>query len=304
MKKYSSGNSLYRRTNGEMIFDYFNILIMLFVIVVMLLPMIHILNVSLSEGTESIKSGFFFFPRGEINLNGYMTVFKDPLLMGSFLNSVIYVIGTIVFTLFFTSLTAYPLSVPGFVLKKTVTVFLTITMFISGGMIPTYLLVRSLGLINNPLVMMLPFCVGAYNVILFRTFFSGIPSSLREAAIIDGASEFKIFICMYIPLSKAIFATIGLFTLVGKWNDWFTALLYLNNESKYPIQMILRKILFNTQSMQQRDTQTINLLSSMKVTNQNIKMAAIVITIIPVICVYPFLQKYFVKGVFVGTIKG
>lgn len=293
-----------RKTPGETAFDIVNVLLMILVILVMTLPMVHVLNVSLSAGRESVKGGFFFLPRGGINWNGYQTVFKDRLIMSSYLNTILYAGGSILFTLFFTALTAYPLAFRDFVLRKPVTIYLTITMFFGGGMIPTYLLIRQLGLINTPWVMMVPFCVGTYNVILFRTFFSGIPESLREAAIIDGAKEFTILFRIYVPLSKAILATIGLFTLVSKWNDWFSALLYLNEETRYPVQMILRKILFNTQSMQQKDAVVMSLMSSMKVTNQNIKMAAIVITILPILCVYPFLQKYFVKGVFVGTVKG
>ncbi len=286
------------------IFDIFNPVFMFLIAAIMILPMIHVLSVSLSSGPESIKNGFFFWPKGGINWSGYETVFRDPLIMRSYLNSIIYAAGGVAFTLFFTALTAYPLSIQNFMLKKSVTIFLTITMFIGGGLIPTYLLMRDLHLINNELVMMLPFCVGAYNVILFRTFFTNLPVSLRESVLIDGATEFQVFIKFYIPLSKAIFATIGLFTLVAKWNDWFTALIYLNEEIKYPMQMILRKILFNNSSMLNMDAATRSMMSMMKVTSENIKMAAIIITIVPVLCVYPFLQKYFVKGVFVGTVKG
>lgn len=293
-----------KKTKGEQVFDVFNVILMAVVAAVMILPMIHVLSVSLSEGTESLKGGFFFYPHG-FNLKGYETVFKDPLLIRSYGNTILYVIGNTVLTLFFTALTAYPLSIPGFRLKIPVTVFLTITMFISGGTIPTYMLMRNMGLINSVWVMMLPFCVGAYNVILFRTFFTGIPAALREAAIIDGASEVTVLFRIIFPLSKAIFATIGLFTLVAKWNDWFSALIYLNRESMYPLQMILRKILFNTdQAMKNLDPVTRQLFSGSEVTAQNVKMAAIIITTLPILCVYPFIQKYFVKGVFVGTIKG
>ena len=293
-----------KKTKGEQVFDVFNVILMAVVAAVMILPMIHVLSVSLSEGTESLKGGFFFYPHG-FNLKGYETVFKDPLLIRSYGNTILYVIGNTVLTLFFTALTAYPLSIPGFRLKIPVTVFLTITMFVSGGTIPTYMLMRNMGLINSVWVMMLPFCVGAYNVILFRTFFTGIPAALREAAIIDGASEVTVLFRIIFPLSKAIFATIGLFTLVAKWNDWFSALIYLNRESMYPLQMILRKILFNTdQAMKNLDPVTRQLFSGSEVTAQNVKMAAIIITTLPILCVYPFIQKYFVKGVFVGTIKG
>ena len=293
-----------KKNKGEQVFDVFNVILMAIVAAVMILPMLHVLSVSLSEGSESIKGGFFFYPHG-FNLKGYETVFKDPLLIRSYGNTILYVIGNTVLTLFFTALTAYPLSIPGFRLKIPVTVFLTITMFISGGTIPTYMLMRNMGLINSVWVMMLPFCVGAYNVILFRTFFTGIPAALREAAIIDGASEVTVLFRIIFPLSKAIFATIGLFTLVAKWNDWFSALIYLNRETMYPLQMILRKILFNTdQAMKNLDPVTRQMFSGNEVTAQNVKMAAIIITTLPILCVYPFIQKYFVKGVFVGTIKG
>ncbi len=293
-----------KKTKGERVFDVFNVILMAIVAAVMILPMLHVLSVSLSEGSESIKGGFFFYPHG-FNLKGYETVFKDPLLIRSYGNTILYVIGNTVLTLFFTALTAYPLSIPGFRLKIPVTVFLTITMFVSGGTIPTYMLMRNLGLINSVWVMILPFCVGAYNVILFRTFFTGIPAALREAAIIDGASEVTVLFRIIFPLSKAIFATIGLFTLVAKWNDWFSALIYLNRETMYPLQMILRKILFNTdQAMKNLDPVTRQMFSGNEVTAQNVKMAAIIITTLPILCVYPFIQKYFVKGVFVGTIKG
>lgn len=292
-----------RKTPGEVVFDTANIIFLTVVSLVMILPMIHVLSVSFSEGMESIKGGFFLFPKG-FNTKGYETVFKDPLLMRSYLNTIIYAVGNTIITLFFTSLTAYPLSIPGFRLKTPVTIILTITMFISGGMIPTYMLIKSLGLINSMWVMMVPFCVTTYNVILFRTFFQGIPGSLREAAIIDGAGEFTVLFTMIIPLSKAIFATIGLFTLVGKWNDWFSALLYINEETKYPLQMILRKILFNTVSLKDMDPATKAMFSNNEVTGQNIKMAAIIITTVPILCIYPFIQKYFVKGVLVGTVKG
>lgn len=293
-----------KKTRGEQVFDVVNVILMAIVAAIMIFPMLHVLSVSLSEGSQSLKGGFFFYPHG-FNLKGYETVFKDPLLLRSYGNTILYVIGNTFFTLFFTSLTAYPLSIPGFRLKVPVTVFLTITMFVSGGTIPTYMLMRNMHLINSVWVMMIPFCVGAYNVILFRTFFTGIPAALREAAIIDGASEVTVLFRIVFPLSKAIFATIGLFTLVGKWNDWFSALIYLNEESMYPLQMILRKILFNTdQAMKNLDPITRQMFSGNEVTSQNVKMAAIIITTLPILCIYPFLQKYFVKGVFVGTIKG
>ena len=294
---------IYDRSTGDKIFDLCNNLFMVLVIMVMIFPMAHVISVSLSDGQEVTKGGFFLYPRG-LNLVGYLTVFKDPMLVRSYGNTILYsVLGTVV-TLVFTCLTAYPLSIKGYKLKKVTTIYLTITMFLSGGMIPTYLLIRRLHLINTVTVMVLPFCVSAYNCILFRTFFQGIPPSLRESAMIDGAGETRILFQIIMPLSKAILATIGLFTLVGKWNDWFSALIYLTEEERYPVQMILRKVLFNVSSLKDMDEATRSMLRINKVTPQNIQMAVIVIVILPIMCVYPFLQKYFVKGVLVGTIKG
>jgi putative aldouronate transport system permease protein len=303
MTVYKPKNNFIKQSLGERAFDAFNVLFMLLVIAVMLLPFLHVLNVSISSGSQSLTKGFFLLPRGQINFTGYVAVFKDPTLFRSFLNTITYCVGALFFTLFFTALTAYPLSVKDFILKRFVTLFLTITMFFSGGLIPTYLLIRKLHLMDKIWVMMIPFCVGAWNVILFRTFFSGIPSELREAAIMDGASEFYVLFRVYFPLSKAIFATIGLFTVVGTWNDWFTALLYLNNSKMYPIQMVLRKLIFNTNAIT-LDPWIMAELAKKSFTSQNIIMATIIVTILPILCVYPFLQKYFVKGVFIGSIKG
>ena len=285
------------------VFDCFNILSMCLVIIVMIVPLIHVVSVSLSDGSEVLKGGLFLYPHGW-NLKGYMTVLKDPMLARSYLNTIIYcTLGTLS-TLIFTSLIAYPLSVNEYVFKKFTTIFLTLTMFVNGGMIPTYLLIKNIGMINSIWVMVIPFSVSAYNVILFRTFFKGIPSSIREAARIDGANELQVLFLIILPLSKAIIATIALFTIVGKWNDWFSALIYFTREEMYPVQMILRKILFSVRSIQDLDPVTRLLFTRGEITPQNVQMALIVIVILPILCIYPFLQKYFVKGVFVGTIKG
>lgn len=291
------------RSPGEKAFDMFNNVLMCIVIGIMIFPMIHVISVSLSSGAETLKGGVFLYPR-ELSFKAYATVLKDPTIVTSYINTILYAVTHTILVLFLTALTSYPLAMPGFRLKKFVTIFLTITMFIGGGMIPTYLLMKSLHLINTRWVMIIPFCVGAYNVILFRTFFQGIPLELRESALMDGANEFRILFSLYFPLSKPIFATIGLFTIVGKWNEWFSALIYLNEESKYPLQMILRKILFSAVSLESMDPASAAMVRNMEVTGQNIKMAAIIVTILPILCIYPFIQKHFVKGVFVGTIKG
>lgn len=298
-----------KKTKGDYVFDVCNTLLLLIIAVIMLVPLLHVVSVSFSDGKEVLKGGLFLYPHGW-NLKGYEYVFTDPSIGTSYLNTVLYTVSHTVLSLFFTALTAYPLSIHDFVLKKFITVFLAITMFFSGGLIPSYLLITRLHLMNSRLVMIVVGVVGAYNVILFRTFFSGIDSGLRESAMLDGAGEFTILFRIIFPVSKAIFATVGLFTIVGKWNDWFSAMLYLSDESKYPLQMILRKILFNAQTFatvgnsNNIDPITRLLLMDGSLTPANIQMATIVVIMLPILCIYPFVQKYFAKGVMVGSIKG
>lgn len=292
-----------KKSAGDIVFDVCNYLLMLAIVFIMLAPVIHVISVSFSSGQAALSGGLFLWPR-EFNTKAYEQVFQDDMILHSYLNTLVYTAANTVLTLLFTGLTAYPLSIPGFCLKKPVTIYLTLTMFIGGGTIPTYLLMKSLHLINNPLVMFIPFIVGAYNVILFRTFFSGIDAGIRESARIDGASEFRILFQIIMPLSKAILATVGLFTMVGKWNDWFSALIYLTEERYYPVQMILRKILFNSRAFVGMDANIMRMFRENTIQPVNIQMATIVIITLPIMCIYPFLQKYFAKGVMIGSIKG
>ncbi len=288
---------------GDWIFDSVNVLIMLVVIAVMIVPIIHVVSVSFSIGSEVQKGGLFLWPHG-FTLEGYKKVLQDKLIVRSYINSIVYSVGYTVLTVVLTALTAYPLSIKEFPLKKPITIFVMITMFFSGGAIPTYLLMKELHLINNPLVMILPFTVTGYNLILFRTFFSGIDSSMRDSARIDGAGEFRILFQIMMPLSKAIIATVSLFTFVGKWNDWYNALIYLNEEKYYPVQMILRKVLFNSTAFAQMDPSVMQMFRNNEITSANIQMATIVVIMLPIMCIYPFLQKYFAAGVMVGGVKG
>lgn len=298
-----TNRSKIKKSTGDYIFDSLNVLFMLIVVVIMLLPMIHVVSVSFSTGSEVLKGGLFLYPKG-FSTKAYEKVFSDKLIGTAYLNTILYAVAHTVLVLLLTAMVAYPLSVSNFVMKKQVTVFLTITMFISGGTIPTYVLMQNLHLINNRLVMILPFAVGAYNVILFRTFFQGIDSGIRESAYMDGAGEFRILFQIILPLSKAILATIALFTMVGKWNEWFSALIYLNEETKYPLQMVLRKLIFLPQGYDSVDPTLAQMFRDKSLVPQSLQMATIVVITLPILCVYPFVQKYFAKGVFVGSIKG
>ena len=273
---------------SDRIFNLINICIMLVISAIMLAPVIHVVCVSFSVGSEIQKGGLFLWPHG-FTLEGYKKVMQDGMILRSYLNTIIYAISHTALVIILTALTAYPL---------------TITMFFSGGAIPTYLLMKEIHLINNPLVMIIPFVVTAYNLILFRTFFEGIDPCMRESARIDGAGEFRILIQIIMPLSKAIIAAVSLFTIVGKWNDWYSALIYLNSEKYYPVQMILRKILFNTTVFNNMDPSVMQMFRNNTITPANIQMATIVIIMLPIMCIYPFIQKYFATGVMLGGVKG
>ena len=204
---------------------------------------------------------------------------------------------------------AYPLSIKEFSFKKPLVVYITITMFFNGGLIPTFLLMRDLHLMNTFTVMVLPFCVSAWNVIIYRTFFQSIPAELRESAFLDGANDITVLFRIVLPLSKPLLATFALFSLVATWNSWFNALLYLTDSSRYPVQMVLRRILLESDLWQNQ----INVLGANKaqflamrdvVHTKNIMMASVFVVMLPILTIYPFVQKYFAKGMMIGAIKG
>lgn len=292
---------------GSRLFDVFNILIMIFILVVVLYPILNIIATSLSS-TRYIASGSVtVWPKG-FTLQAYTDVFKDIYIFKGYVNSIIYAAGSTGIMLLFTSLMAYPLTIPEFAGKKFITVFLAITMFFSGGLIPTYLLIRSLHLLDTVWVMILPGAVGAYNVFLFRTFFMNIPSELMDSARIDGANDAVVLFRIVLPLSKALLATFALFGLVGSWNSWFEALIYLQSQDKYPLQMVLRNYLFSldTNAIQGRigaGNAAINAPGE-ALDPKAVRMSVIVITMFPIMLIYPFFQKHFTRGILIGSIKG
>lgn len=292
---------------GSKIFDTFNIMIMIFILVVVLYPIFNIIATSLSSARYISSGSVTIWPKG-FTLQAYSDVFKDPYIFKGYINSIIYAVGSTGIMLVLTSLMAYPLTIPGFLGKKFITIFLTITMFFGGGLIPTYLLMRSLHMLNTVWVMIIPGAVGAYNVFLFRTFFLTVPGELRESAIIDGANDFVVLFRIILPLSKALLATFALFGLVGSWNSWFNALIYLKDQNKYPLQMILRNYLFtlDTNAIQGRVGAGNVAINSKGNTldPKAVRMSVIIITMFPIMAIYPFFQKHFTKGVMIGAIKG
>lgn len=293
----------YRTGFGGKMFDGALLLIMLAVIGVTLFPFLHVLAVSLSS-TLPVAQGRVSIVPIQLTLDSYKLIALDKLIWRSFYNTVVYALSGTVISVLFSAMFAYALSVKTYRLRKATTLVLIVTMFFGGGMIPTYLVVRELGLINTIGAMVLPGAISAWNVLVMRTFFMGIPDSLRESAKIDGANDVYILFKIIMPLSKPVLAVIALFCMVNHWNDFFSALLYLTENNKYPLQMILRKVLFQFESAEFLGEMGRNMLRESQVSPKNLQNAMIIFTSIPVICMYPFLQKHFAKGMLIGSVKG
>jgi putative aldouronate transport system permease protein len=294
----------YRKSTGSMIFDTFNYVFLILLSVVMLYPVLNVLALSLSAKSQIDAGMVTWYPRG-FSISGYQYMLRDDELLASYRWTIAYALGGTFFTLLFTSLIAYPLSLPNFVLKKAVTFYLSLTMFVSGGLIPTFILMKQLQMFNTYWVMVLPGCVSAYNTFVFRSFFQGIPASLHESARIDGANELSIWAKIIIPLSMPLLATFFLFSMVGHWNSWFTALLYLTDKARHPLQMVLRRLVVQEEmGRMYADSQAAIFATSFGMHAKNAQMAAVFLAMAPILVVYPFIQKYFAKGVMIGAIKG
>lgn len=285
-------------------FDYMNNALMILLSLCFIYPIVMTLAQSFSDAKAMVGKTVFLFPVG-FSLDSYKQLLSDISILRYYWNTIVYAgLGTFL-TLTLTGMLAYPLTARDFKGKRVISVMLLITMFFGGGMIPTYLVYKDMYHLTNTLwVMILPGAVSAWNVIIFKNFFNSIPVELREAAQIDGAGHFRVLFQIVMPLSKPLLATIGLFTIVGHWNGYFNALLYLDSADKFPIQMFLRKILVLSEISSGADLQNLDILRQLANTNPTtVKAAATIITIIPILCVYPFLQKYFTKGMMLGSVK-
>ena len=288
---------------GSHVFDVMLVIFMILFSVVMIYPLVNVIAISLSSSAMISSGKVTWFPK-EITFTGYEIVFGQSTIWIAYQNTVKYAVTYAVVSLFMTSLLAYTLLIPEFVLRKPLTIYLLITMFFSGGTVPTYLVVRNLGLMNTMWALVLPGAVSAYNVFVYRAFFRGLSIEIREAAKIDGAGDATILFRIYMPLSKALYATFGLFAIVGMWNSYFSALLYIKDEAKQPIQNVLRSILFSSGAMGGTFDGVNQLVQSGKLNPKNVQYATIFATVAPVVMIYPFLQKYFAQGVQVGSVKG
>jgi putative aldouronate transport system permease protein len=290
-----------RRTNGEIIFGVVNTIFMVVMAFVTLYPLWHVLMASISIPTRIMAHrGLLFAPLG-LSDEAYVQVFKHPLLVRSYLNTVFYVVVGTAVNMIMTFHGAYVLSRRNVYFKKHIMIMITITMFVSGGLVPNYLLVSDLGMLNTPWAILLPGAIGTYNMVMMRTYFQGIPYELEESARIDGATDIRILYQIILPVSTPIIAVIALYYGVGHWNSWFNAMIYLTDRNLFPIQLVLREILIQG-SMDALEDTAIN--SSWKAVEETLKYATIIVATVPILCVYPFLQKYFDKGVLVGALKG
>ena len=279
---------------GDWLFVIFCVIVGLLCI----LPMINLAAKSLSASEYLVRHEVYLLPKG-INVNAYSTVLGDAKYIKSFFWTVFLTVVCTFVSLTMTSLCAYPLIYDKLKGKNVINILITITMFFNAGLIPNYLLMQSLGLLNTPLVLIIPSCLSIYNMIIMRSFFYGIPDSLRESAEIDGASHFKIFLSVYLPLSKPVFATLALFYAVGRWNGYTDALMYITDREMYPLQLLLYNILNNINSV---EVQTQEGFSTPGLT-ESLKDAVVMFSTIPILLVYPWLQKYFIAGTTLGAVK-
>jgi putative aldouronate transport system permease protein len=262
--------------------------------------------ISFNSGRDTVTGGITFWPR-EFTLENYQIVFQDQRLMNAFFISVLRtVIGTFS-SIMLTAMAAYGMSKRELIGRKFITIFFILTMFFSGGLIPTFLVVRSLGLMDSFWVMIIPGLISVWNMIIFRTFFQQLPKGLEDSAKIDGCGYWGTFFRIILPLSGPVIATLSLFTAVGHWNDWFMPSIYITSDHLIPLQTFLQRVLnSNTVSsqMSQIDSGSAARLAEMTgVTGKSLSMAIMMVATLPIVMVYPFVQKYFVKGVLIGSLK-
>lgn len=288
--------SLHRSSAGDTIFKVFNYAVFVLVIFITAYPFLYVLFKSMSSygvSADGVKHVNFDF-------GAYQYILQEKDIYGAFLLTIFVVIVSTALHIFVTMLAAYPLTKKKLIGRNVFLIYILITMLFGGGLVPYYVLIRDLGLRNSVLVYIIPGLVSGFNIIIVKNFLYSIPASLEEAARIDGASYFDVIFRIYFPLSKPIISTIGLWFAVGKWNDWFTGMLYISKQNLYLIQNVLQSMLVNNTGM----TNAMGFGNSAKyMLMDNVKMAVVIVATVPIICVYPFVQKNFIKGILLGSVK-
>lgn len=290
-----------KTSTGEKIFTVFNYTFFTLLCLAMLYPFWHVIMLSLSSSEMALQGGIFLWPKQFTGIT-YRAVFKNPdIYTGYGTTLFVTIIGTVLAT-FLTATTAYPLSKSRLHGRKFFSLLLILTMIFNAGMIPNYLLIRNIGLYDTRWALILPLTISAYNAVIMRSFFLSIPEALEESARIDGANDIRIFFTIILPLSKATIATILLFNAVMYWNDYMSTVMYIKSTDKWSMQAVLRQMLNNTQ--QAMDKAGFQVVVEQTANAQTVKAASIVVATVPILIVYPFVQKYFVKGVMIGGVKG
>ena len=278
--------------------DWIFVLICVLVSIICVVPMLNLLAKSLSSTDYLVRNEIYLWPKG-FNVDAYATVLKDPKYIRAFFWTVFLTAVCTLVSLTMTILCAYPLIFEKLKGRGLINVFITVTMFFNAGTIPNYLLMQKLKLLDNPLVLIIPSCLSVYNMIIMRSFFYGIPDSLRESAEIDGATFFQILLKIYVPLSKPVMATLALFYAVGRWNGYSDALMYMKKTVFYPLQLLLYNILNNINSVEVATQEGF----SAPGLSASLKAAIVMFSTVPILCIYPWLQKYFIHGVTLGAVK-
>lgn len=279
-----------------------NKIIIAFLVLITVLPMGYILIASFMDPQVLANQGISLNPQ-DWTVDGYKRVLGDNAILRGFINSLIYSTAFAVLTVIISVLTAYPLSKKDLVGRRWINYFLIFTMFFGGGLVPTYLLIKNLGMLNTMWSIIVPGAVNVWNIILARTYFQGLPDELVEAAVIDGANDFQIFLKIMLPLAKPIMFVLFLYAFVGQWNSYFDAMIYIKDPNLAPLQLVLRNILIQSE-VSQSMIGAQAAMNEMKKIAEMIKYATIIISSLPLIVMYPFFQKYFDKGIMAGSLKG
>jgi putative aldouronate transport system permease protein len=293
--------SIVKEAANERVFDIIIYVIATIIIVIVLYPLIFIVSASFSDPTRVLNGEVWLLPKS-VTLDAYANILQNEKIWIGYRNTIFYTMVGTVINIIMTILAAYPLSRPDLPGRNAIMVFITLTMFFSGGLIPTYLLVKDLGMVDTMWALIVPGAIATYNLIVMRTYFqSSIPWELQEAAHIDGCSNWRLLFSIILPLSKPILAVMVLFYAVGHWNSFFNALIYIRNENLHPLQLVLREILLISQSASVDGSVG---LEDKILLAESIKYAVIIVSSLPVLLMYPFVQRHFVKGVMIGSIKG
>lgn len=293
-----------RPSTGDRVFRIASMVLLTLIMIVLVYPLLFVINASFADPLFISESPLLLYPKG-FNLNSYKLAFENNEIWIGYRNSLVYmVLGTII-NLVMTTMGAYPLSRKDFVGRNVLTFFYAFTMYFSGGLIPYFLVLKQLGLINNLWTMILPGAVSVYNMIIMRTFFqTNIPVELQEAAQIDGCTNFKLILKVVLPLSAPIIAVMSLYYGVGHWNSYFHGMVFLNDRSRFPLQLILREILIKNEMTSMLQIVTDEQYAQRRLSQMGLKYVVIVVATLPIFIIYPMLQKFFNKGILIGAIKG